>query len=69
MAKCKCSVGFSFPKKKISFLMTTLTFNALVSMKSASPNSSYVWIFNDRASNVMQLTMHFCTELKICLTV
>lgn len=25
------------------FLMTRLTFNALVSMKSASPNSNYVW--------------------------
>lgn len=49
--------------------MTTLTFNALASMKSASSNSNYVWIFNYRGFDLLQLTMHFCTVLKICQTV
>lgn len=51
------------------FLMTTLTLNALVSMKNASSNSSYVWIFNYKGLDLLQLTMHFCTVLKICHTV
>lgn len=51
------------------FLMTTQTLNALVSMMNESSNSSYVWIFNYKGLDLLQLTMHFCTMLKICHTV
>jgi len=37
-------------------------------MKRASPDSNYIWNFNDKDSNLLELTKHFYTELKICQT-